>query len=90
MKCCHYIDMLLLQAGSTALHHACLSGHVEVVKLLISNNADVTATDHVSECLLFKVTGYPLNYFKGANFTGHKTNFLMFCVNWTCYHLQNT
>ena len=77
--------MLLLQDGSTALHHACNNGHVEVVKLLISNNADVAATDNVSERVLFKVTGYPLNYFKGANFTGHKTRFLMFCVNWTCY-----
>ena len=84
MKCCYYIDMLLLQAGFTALHNACISGHVEVVKLLISNNADVAATTNVSERVLFKVTEYPLNYFKGANFTGHKTSFLMFCVNWTC------
>ena len=89
-KCSHYIDMLLLQGGLTALHYACSKGHVEVVKLLISNNADIAATDNVSECLLFKVTGYPLNNLKGANFTVHKTTFLMFCVNWTCYHLQNT
>ena len=89
MKCCH-IDMLLLQDGWTALHWACRGGHVEVVQLLISNNADIEATANVSERVLFKVTGYPLNYFKGANFTGHKTSFLMFCVNWTCYHLQNT
>ena len=90
MKCCYYIDMLLLQGGYTALHWACSNGHVEVVKLLISNNADVEATANVSECLLFKVTGHPLNNLKGANFTGQKTSFLMFCVNWTCYHLQNT
>ena len=33
--------------------------------------------------------GYPLNNFIGAiSFTGHKTSFLMFCVNWTCYHLN--
>ena len=76
--------MLSLQIGRTALHWACMKGHVKVVKLLISNNPDVAATANVSECLLFKVTGYPLNYFKGANFTGHKTSFLMFCVNWTC------
>ena len=82
--------MLLLQAGWTALHEACSNGKVEVVKLLISNNADIAATDNVSECLLFKVIGYSLNYFKGGNFTDHKTSFLMFCVNWTCYHLQNT
>ena len=63
MKCCHYIDMLLLQTGWTALHSACINGHVEVVKLLISNNADVAATTYVSERVLFKVTGYPLNYF---------------------------
>ena len=81
MKCCYYIDMLLLQIGWTALHRVCNNGHVEVVKLLISNNADVEATSDVSERVLFKVTGYPLNYFKGANFTGHKTSFLMFCVN---------
>ena len=48
MKCCYYTDMLLLQAGRTALHHACINGHVEVLKLLISNNADVAATDNVS------------------------------------------
>ena len=48
MKCCYYIDMLLLQDGWTALHHACIYGHVEVVKLLISNNADVAATTNVS------------------------------------------
>ena len=82
--------MLLLQTGWTALHRACINGNAEVVKVLISNNADVAATSNVSECLLFKVTGYPLNNLKGANFTGHKTSFLMFRVNWTCYHLQNT
>ena len=63
MKCCYYIDMLLLQVGWTALHQACHYGRVEVVKLLINNNADVAATTDVSERVLFKVTGYPLNYF---------------------------
>ena len=41
--------MLLLQDGYTALHRACIRGHVEVVKLLMSNNADISATDKVSD-----------------------------------------
>ena len=41
--------MLLIQYGSTALHSACCEGHVEVVKLLMSNNADISATDNVSD-----------------------------------------
>ena len=41
--------MLLLQYGYTALHRACYNGHVEVVKLLMSNNADISATDKVSD-----------------------------------------
>ena len=49
MKCCYYNDMLLLQYGSTALHWACNNGHVEVVKLLMSNNADISATTDVSD-----------------------------------------
>ena len=80
MKCCHYIDMLLLQCSRTALHWACINGQVEVVKLLISNNADIVATDNVSERVLFKVTGYSLNYFKDVNFTGHKPALLCFVL----------
>ena len=49
MKCCYYNDMLLLQFGYTALHWACRGGHVEVVKLLMSNNADISATNNVSD-----------------------------------------
>ena len=49
MKCCYYNDMLLLQGGSTALHYGCIKGHVEVVKLLMSNNADISATNNVSD-----------------------------------------
>ena len=49
MKCCYYNDMLLLQSGWTALHKACMYGHVEVVKLLMSNNADISATTDVSD-----------------------------------------
>ena len=48
MICCYYIDMLLLQTGWTALHWACLRGHTEVVKHLINNNADISATTNVS------------------------------------------
>ena len=54
--CCYYIDMLLLQHGRTALHHACMNGHLEVVKHLLNNNADISATDDVSDyavCLLY-------------------------------------
>ena len=48
--------MLLLQGGMTALHWACWNGHLEVVKLLLNNNADISATDEVSDyavCLLY-------------------------------------
>ena len=41
--------MLLLQNGWTALHKACSEGYVEVVKLLMSNNADISATTDVSD-----------------------------------------
>ena len=49
MICCYYIGMLLLQDGWTALHHACCNGHTEVVKHLINNNADISATKNVSD-----------------------------------------
>ena len=41
--------MLLLQNGMTALHFACSNGHTEVVKHLINNNADISATANVSD-----------------------------------------
>ena len=41
--------MLLLQYGYTALHLACSNGHMEVVKHLINNNADISATTNVSD-----------------------------------------
>ena len=53
---CYYIDMLLLQLGMTALHRACMNGHLEVVKHLLNNNADISATEDVSDyavCLLY-------------------------------------
>ena len=48
--------MLLLQGGQTALHGACWKGHLEVLKHLLNNNADISATDNVSDyavCLLY-------------------------------------
>ena len=50
MKCCYYIISicLLLQFGWTALHHACYNGDPEVVKYLVSNNADIAVIDNVS------------------------------------------
>ena len=48
--------MLLLQLGETALRYACRNGHLEVVKYLLNNNADISATDNVSHyavCLLY-------------------------------------
>ena len=49
MKCCYYIDILLLQFGSTALHKACYNGHTKVVEILLLNNADISATNKVSD-----------------------------------------
>ena len=49
------VDMLLLQFGQTALHYSCSCGHVEVVRNLINNNADISATDNVSDCSMFVV-----------------------------------
>ena len=57
MICCYYIDMLLLQSGWTALHWACSEGHTEVVKHLINNNADISATTNVSDYTYFTFPG---------------------------------
>ena len=46
---CYYIDMSLLQHDSTALHVACIWGHTKVVEILLTNNADISATDKVSD-----------------------------------------
>ena len=51
-----YNKLLLLQLGRTALHRACCRGHIEVMKHLINNNADISVTDSVSDyavCLLY-------------------------------------
>ena len=48
--------LLLLQGGGTALHWACIKGHLEVVKYFLKNNADISATTDVSDyavCLLY-------------------------------------
>ena len=49
MKSCYYIDMLLLQHGDTALHIACIYGDTEIVKYLLTNGADISATNKVSD-----------------------------------------
>ena len=41
--------MLLLQFSYTPLHYASQYGHVEVVKVLIDNQAGISATDNVSD-----------------------------------------
>ena len=43
------IDVLLLQVGNTALHLACFNGHTKVVEILLMNNADISATNKVSD-----------------------------------------
>ena len=42
-----YVAIMLLQDGWTVLHYACRYEHTEVVKLLISNDADISAVDNV-------------------------------------------
>ena len=44
--------MLLLQDSMTALHQACSNGHIEVIKYLINNQADISAIDNVSDSML--------------------------------------
>jgi ankyrin repeat protein len=38
--------------GRTALMYACISGKLDLVKLLVRKDADVSARDHVSFLLL--------------------------------------
>ena len=60
-KCCYYnIDMLLLQSGWTPLHGASFNGHLEIIKLLINNKADISATSNVSD---YVVRSYVYNCF---------------------------
>ena len=41
--------LLLLQGGWTALHEACFNGKTEVAEVLLMNNADISATNKVSD-----------------------------------------
>ena len=41
--------MLLLQNGWTALHLACYHEYTKVAEVLLMNNADLSATDKVSD-----------------------------------------
>ena len=43
------INVLLLQAGWTALHCACYNGYTKVVEILLLKNADISATNKVSD-----------------------------------------
>jgi ankyrin repeat protein len=42
--------VLAIQAGWTALHDACFAGHLDCVKLLISEGADASCLNSVSFC----------------------------------------
>lgn len=46
----------ILQKGNTALHIASLAGQAEVVKVLVTNGANVNAQSQVSQQLYCKVT----------------------------------
>ena len=50
-ECCYYINPLLLQYGNTALHWACCYGHTEIVKYLITKNANISVANNVSDCV---------------------------------------
>ena len=45
--------MLLLQFGNTALHLACANGHTEVVQYLLTNCANLSATNKVNYKTIF-------------------------------------
>ena len=40
--------MLLLQGGNTALHSACFNGKTKVVQYLLTNGANLSATNKVN------------------------------------------
>ena len=43
----YYFFVLLLQDGWTALHCAASNNHPEIIKILITEGADITAVDEV-------------------------------------------
>ena len=45
--CMYYFFVLLLQDGWTALHCAASNNHPEIIKILITEGADITAVDEV-------------------------------------------
>ena len=45
--CMYCFFVLLLQDGWTVLHWASYNNHLDVIKLLITNGADITAVDKV-------------------------------------------
>ena len=45
--------MLLLQNGQTALHLACAYGYTEVVQYLLTNGANLSATNKVNHKTIF-------------------------------------
>ena len=45
--------MLLLQDGWTALHIACVNGYTKVVQYLLTNGANLSATDKVNHKIIF-------------------------------------
>ena len=45
----------IYQSGRTALHYAALSGHIEVVKVLVERGAAINTTDHADRTVLHEV-----------------------------------
>ena len=46
-SCMYCFFVLLLQYGQTILHWAARNNHPEIIKMLISNGADITIVDKV-------------------------------------------
>ena len=50
--------MFLLQNGNTALHIACVNRHTEVVRYLLTNGANLSATNKVNHKTIFLLIDY--------------------------------